>query len=104
MSIGYFVNLRRKKQSPGFTLVELLIVVVILGLIAAIALPKFSNAATSARASTLRENIRTLRVQLAVFRSHHLEVAPGYPNGDTSVAPTEVAFIAQLTLDPQVDF
>ena len=81
----------------GFTLVEILIVVVILGIIAAIALPRFSNAATRARASMLSDDLRVIRTQLTVFKAQHRDVAPGYPDGDTSEQPTQAAFIAHMT-------
>ena len=82
----------------AFTLVEILVVVVILAILAAIVLPKFSNASAVARASMLADDLRVIRMQIQVFKSQHIGVAPGYPNCDTSQAPTEAAFVAHMTM------
>jgi prepilin-type N-terminal cleavage/methylation domain-containing protein len=86
------------RQARAFTLVEILIVVVLLGIMAAIVIPAIGRSATGARETTLAMNLNLLRRFIPVYTSQHKEVAPGYPDGDTSAAPTADAFIAQAML------
>jgi len=90
-------------ERRAFTLVEILVVVVVLGVIAAIVIPAASNATTSAKDAALAHDVQMLRRYILVYKSQHLEVAPGYPNGDTTQAPTEQAFIEQITWASTVD-
>ena len=55
----------------GFTLVEILIVVVILGILAAIVIPQFTNASESAKVSSLISQLQTIRSQLELFQVQH---------------------------------
>lgn len=61
----------RKFVRKGFTLVEILIVVVILGILAAVVIPQFTNASESARASSLTSQLQTLRSQLELTQIQH---------------------------------
>jgi general secretion pathway protein G len=61
----------RKQKSKGFTLVEILIVVVILGILAAIVIPQFTNASETAKASSLISQLQTIRSQLELFQVQH---------------------------------
>ena len=81
----------------GFTLVEILVVTIVLGLLAAIVLPEFSNASQMARAAMLRDNLRLMRSQTMVFKAQHNNVSPGYPDGDVEQNPTAEALVAQIT-------
>ena len=84
-----------RRAPAGFSLIEILIVVVILGILAAIAIPKLSNASLLARESTLKDDLRLLRTQVGVYKSQHA-VFPGFPGGDSSQTPTAQTCYDQL--------
>jgi general secretion pathway protein G len=60
----------------GFTLVEILIVVVILGILAAIVIPQFTQASTEAKTSSLSSDLQTLRSQIELYKVQHNDTAP----------------------------
>jgi len=66
----------RTRVAKGFTLVEILIVVVILGILAAIVIPQFTNASETAKASNLRSQLQTIRGQLELYQIEHNGVYP----------------------------
>ncbi len=86
------------RNTRAFTLVEILIVVVILGILAGVILPMVSSSAISARESALAQELQMLRRYALIYTTQHLEVAPGYPNGDKTQTPTEQVFVEQITL------
>jgi general secretion pathway protein G len=90
-------QLGQRRRQRAFTLIEILIVVVILGILAAIVIPQFSNASHVARENSLKDDLRYLRTQVAVFKAQHRDVPPGYPSGNTSSTPTATDFLAQMT-------
>jgi prepilin-type N-terminal cleavage/methylation domain-containing protein len=55
------------RQSKAFTLVEILIVVVILGILAGIVVPQFGTATTDAEQSAVADQVTKLRRVLAVY-------------------------------------
>jgi prepilin-type N-terminal cleavage/methylation domain-containing protein len=88
----------RPNRPRGFTLIEILIVVIILGIVSSIVIPQFSNATHESREATLRDCLRYLRTQITIFKAQHRDVSPGYPNGDKTATPDANTFVQQMTL------
>jgi general secretion pathway protein G len=65
-----------RSGSRGFTLVEILIVVIILGILAAIIIPQFANASSDARTTNLRTTLANVRNQIEIFKAQHYDTAP----------------------------
>ena len=79
-------------RNKGFTLVEILIVVIILGILAAIVIPQFTEASNDARESALASDLQTARSQLELYKVQHLDT---YPAAAT--------FVTQLTTKTDLD-
>ncbi|MDD5327765.1 MAG: prepilin-type N-terminal cleavage/methylation domain-containing protein [Phycisphaerae bacterium] len=65
------------RAKSGFTLVEILIVVVILGILAAIVIPQFTDASEQAKESSLVSDLQTMRSQIELYKIQHNGVVPG---------------------------
>jgi general secretion pathway protein G len=64
------------RKTSGFTLVEILIVVIILGILAAIVIPQFTNASQDARKNSLVSQLQTIRSQVELYKMQHLDKLP----------------------------
>lgn len=61
-----------KRQQSGFTLIELIMVIVVLGILAAFALPRFANLSTEARVSAIQGAAGAIRSASAIAHSASL--------------------------------
>ncbi len=89
-------------RKQGFTLVELLIVVIILSILAAIVVPQFAGSASDAKYAALDANLSALRSATELYYQQHGH----YPSANASTANavnTKEAFADQLTLYSQAD-
>ena len=81
----------------GFTLVEVLVVVILLGIVAAIAIPQFSDASDDARTSSLASDLQSVRNQLELYKFRHSGVYPddvvsALTNSDGAFGPYMMKF------------
>ena len=59
------------RDSKGFTLIELMIVVVIMGILAAIAIPRFMSANTKAKQAEAQQILKQIYEMQRVYHAEH---------------------------------
>jgi len=84
---------KKMRVEKGFTLVEILIVVVILGILAAIVIPQFTSASTEAKESALKSDLQAVRSQIELYKIHHNDELPGDPGNSSG----GVDFVTAMT-------
>ncbi|HTU03519.1 MAG TPA: prepilin-type N-terminal cleavage/methylation domain-containing protein [Candidatus Sulfotelmatobacter sp.] len=84
----------RGRPASGFTLIEMLIVVSIIGILVTLAQPSFNRAVTSAREATLKENLFVLRDVLDQFYADNTK----YPAALTDLV--EKRYLRRVPIDP----
>ncbi|QDU77283.1 Fimbrial protein precursor [Bremerella volcania] len=75
-----------QSKKAGFTLIEVLIVVVILAVLAATVIPQFTDSTTDAKKSSVLFNLHTLRSQIQLYRAHHDGDVPGSDLNELTIA------------------
>ena len=89
------------KDSSGFTLIEILIVVILLGILATIIIPQISVSSDDAKLNALKTNLANMRSAIELYYYQHDHTYPGensvsgVTTADAGVAAT--AFLQQLT-------
>ncbi len=86
---------RPRARSAGFTLVELLIVVIVLGILAAVVIPQMNGATAEAKESALGASLATVRQAISLYRVQHDEAYPGLGGWSE--------FVTQLTTSTAAD-
>ena len=94
------MRVSRLRRHRAFTLVEILIVVIILGILATIIIGAFQNATSDASVNSLKDNLRNIRSQLQLYLAQHGSYPAlatfesqmtQYTDFDGNVSPTRTA-------------
>lgn len=101
-----------KKQQSGFTLIELIMVIVILGILSAFALPRFADLSSDAQEAATQGALGSVKSASAIAHSAWLaggssgttvdlegatiDITFGYPSGDTAATNGDICDAAQL--------
>ena len=98
----FFVALRvlrgwKSLMRKAFSLVELLIVISVLGIMAAIVLPTLQDHSQKAKEAAAKDNLRILRTAIELYAAQHNDVPPGYIGNDPARVPSGVIFGLQMT-------
>lgn len=87
------------KRKRAFTLIELLIVVAIIGILAAIAVPNFLNAQTRAKIGRVKSDMKAISTALEMYRLDH-----GSYSGDCVDAPGTLKYLGWRNLTTPVAY
>ena len=94
------VPMKRNKQA-GFTLIEMLIVVLLLGILAMLVIPQISVSTEDASLNTLHSNLGSMRNAIELYYHQHNETYPGEHDitgtATADAAAAATAFLQQLT-------
>ena len=70
------VSMIQSRGRSGFTLVELMIVVSVLAILAAMVIPKYTDASTTAKSAATKDQLRSARVALQRYKLDHNDIYP----------------------------
>ena len=106
--MDYVPLTKRRLSHKGFTLIEILVVVVLIAILAAIVIPQFGSSTEDAKVSALKSTLSTMRAAVELYYHQHSSRYPGVYKVDgltltASDAEAAAAFLPQLTMYTDVN-
>jgi len=90
---NFYVSWTGEMRKKAFTLIEVILVVAILGILAALVVPTLQGHIATARQSAAKDSLATMRTQIELYKLQHDGTPPGYVNGSGApVATLELQF------------
>jgi len=86
----------RNMKRQGLSVAELMIVIAVLGILAAIVVPQFQSYSTEAKKAVAKDALRMLRSAIELYTAQHSGIPPGYEDDDPTTVPTSASFANQL--------
>ncbi len=90
----------RNTLRAGFTLVEILIVVVILGILAAIVIPQFTGATQDAQAGNLKAQLVSVQSQIELYRARNQSNHPFSTADWSRMVPPVEDYLKSIPVNP----
>ncbi|NYT28107.1 type II secretion system major pseudopilin GspG [Candidatus Thiodubiliella endoseptemdiera] len=90
------MNTKKTKKQAGFTLIEIMIVVVIIGILSSIILPKIIDKPNEARVQKARSDIQTISSVLDLYKLDKFN----YPTTDEGISVLVGQYLKKLPKDP----
>ncbi|GIW63089.1 MAG: hypothetical protein KatS3mg090_0915 [Patescibacteria group bacterium] len=97
MCIKQTITKKKIKNSYGFTLIEILATIVIIGILATIAYVNYNNSILRSRDERRKLDLETIRTALEMYKANN----DYYPNNlDTLITPRPSPYLQQIPKDP----